>query len=306
MKRLLALALVVTLVLSPLTAAAQVVEYYHTDALGSVRAITNAAGAVIERHDYLPFGEECTTGPCASNPGVGAGQPRKFTGKERDAETSLDYVSARYLAPRLGRFTTKDPVIDPAAFRDPQRWNRYGYVRNNPMRFTDPDGRLAVSPIPIQVSAPAKTAVTACLAGGPVCIAIAVGATVVTVVLIHEHNVNDGYERQRREIAKENERILREQDERTLREQEEEGAADLQPQAGGAGGRGPKFPRNHQYYKTLEEAREQRRNVDEAQELDRLDGKDRINSTGKSNQSEKNQLGKLKSIEDLPKEDPQE
>ena len=69
------------------SASAQVVEYYHLDGLGNVRAMTDASGNVTERHDYLPFGEECTTGPCAANPGVGAGQPRKFTGKERDTET---------------------------------------------------------------------------------------------------------------------------------------------------------------------------------------------------------------------------
>ncbi len=39
-------------------ASAQVVEYYHVDAVGSVRALTSQAGQVIERHDYLPFGEE--------------------------------------------------------------------------------------------------------------------------------------------------------------------------------------------------------------------------------------------------------
>ena len=45
------------------SASAQVVEYYHLDGLGNVRAVTDALRNVIERHDYLPFGEECTTGP---------------------------------------------------------------------------------------------------------------------------------------------------------------------------------------------------------------------------------------------------
>src|SRR4029450_12363845 len=68
---------------------AQVIRYFHLDAIGSVRARTGAGGTVVERHDYLPFGDECTTGPCAANPGAGAGQPRKFTGQTRDAETGL-------------------------------------------------------------------------------------------------------------------------------------------------------------------------------------------------------------------------
>ena len=123
-------------------ASAQVVEYYHLDGLGNVRAITDAAGNVTERHDYLPFGEECTTGPCATNPGVGVGQPRRFTGKERDQETGLDYFGARYYGSKISRFTTVDPVY---TWRDnlvdPQRWNRYAYGRNNPFRYVDPDGR---------------------------------------------------------------------------------------------------------------------------------------------------------------------
>ena len=121
---------------------AQIVEYYHLDGLGNVRAITDAAGNVTERHDYLPFGEECTTGPCATNPGVGAGQPRKFTGKERDQETGLDYFGARYYGSKIGRFATVDPTMTiQENLLDPQRWNRYAYGRNNPLRFVDPDGR---------------------------------------------------------------------------------------------------------------------------------------------------------------------
>ena len=121
---------------------AQIVEYYHLDGLGNVRAITDAAGNVTERHDYLPFGEECTTGPCATNPGVGAGQPRKFTGKERDQETGLDYFGARYYGSKMGRFTTVDPVVNiKASLLNPQRWNRYSYSLNSPIRFNDPDGR---------------------------------------------------------------------------------------------------------------------------------------------------------------------
>jgi hypothetical protein len=69
-------------------ARAQVVEYYHTDAIGNVRAITDASGNVIERHDYQPYGEEWLP--------QGGTQPLRFTGKERDAETGLDYFGARY------------------------------------------------------------------------------------------------------------------------------------------------------------------------------------------------------------------
>ena len=140
MKRLL---LTLVTLLSPTLGWAQIVEFYHLDGLGSVRAVTDMSGAVVERHDYLPFGEEWCAGPpsgvCGS---VTAGQPKRFTGKERDAETGLDYFGARYYGSKIGRFTTVDPVLDQkAALVNPQKWNRYAYGLNNPLRFVDPDGR---------------------------------------------------------------------------------------------------------------------------------------------------------------------
>src|SRR5262245_23983313 len=122
---------------------ADTVRYYHLDGVGNVRAITDKNGVVVERHDYLPFGEEWCPG---SPPGVcGApppGQPRRFTGKERDTETGFDYFGARYYGSKIGRFTSADPVLNhQAALTNPQRWNRYAYVSNSPLRYVDPDGR---------------------------------------------------------------------------------------------------------------------------------------------------------------------
>jgi RHS repeat-associated protein len=110
------------------------VRYYHLDALGSVRAVTDAAGALVSSHDFLPFGEEWAP---PSSPDT-----RLFTGKERDAESGLDYFGARYYRADLGRFTSIDPASDiERSLPDPERWHRYSYVRNNPLRFVDPDGR---------------------------------------------------------------------------------------------------------------------------------------------------------------------
>jgi RHS repeat-associated protein len=117
------------------TAAAQtaeVVEYYHLDALGSVRAVTNQSGTVVRTHDYRPFGE-------GENPAAGS-EPTRFTGKERDAESGLDYFGARYYASRSARFTTADPAHVGGNIFDPQSWNAYAYARNNPLRYTDPSG----------------------------------------------------------------------------------------------------------------------------------------------------------------------
>jgi RHS repeat-associated protein len=110
------------------------VVYYHTDAIGSVRMVTDANQQVVARYDYLPFGEPWTVPP---DPDV-----RQFAGKERDAETLFDYFGARYYASGTGRFATPDQALGTtSATLNPQLWNRYAYVSNNPLRKVDPDGR---------------------------------------------------------------------------------------------------------------------------------------------------------------------
>ena len=64
----------------------------------------------------------------------------QFTGKDRDTESGLDYVGARYRSGAQGRFTTVDPMMASARATDPQTWNRYTYTLNNPLRFVDPNG----------------------------------------------------------------------------------------------------------------------------------------------------------------------
>jgi len=115
---------------APASAQTDQVTYYHTDAIGSVRMITDAAGQVVQRHDYLPFGEEWGNQPQ---------DKRMFAGKEQDQETGFDYVGARYYASGNGRFTTPDDssYMDPF---DPQSMNRYAYVYNNPLWYIDPTG----------------------------------------------------------------------------------------------------------------------------------------------------------------------
>jgi RHS repeat-associated protein len=141
------IAVAIGVLFTPATARAQSEEvvYYHTDAIGSVRAITDATGAVIERYDFLPFGEALpSTVP----------ETRQFAGKERDAETGLDYFGARHHMSGIGRFTSVDPVMNvEAALTDPQRWNRFSYARSNPFVFIDPDGRDITTPLTFQQTA---------------------------------------------------------------------------------------------------------------------------------------------------------
>jgi RHS repeat-associated protein len=87
--------------------------------------------------------------PAISNTATGFGAlgydfrvgPRS-TGKERDAETGLDYFGARYFSGAHGRFTSVDPSMLSVALRNPQSWNRYSYTLNNPLRYIDPNGEL--------------------------------------------------------------------------------------------------------------------------------------------------------------------
>lgn len=108
---------------------AQTVEYVHTDALGSVVAITDAAGTVIERNEYEPYGNDLT----------GAKDGPGYTGHVSDAATGLSYMQQRYYDPSIGRFLSVDPVT--ADGNPGGNFNRYWYANNNPYKFTDPDGR---------------------------------------------------------------------------------------------------------------------------------------------------------------------
>jgi RHS repeat-associated protein len=70
----------------------------------------------------------------------------KFTGKERDAESGLDNFGARYNASTMGRFMTPDPKMPSLKhLANPQKWNKYAYVLNNPLALVDPDGREEVT-----------------------------------------------------------------------------------------------------------------------------------------------------------------
>jgi len=70
---------------------------------------------------------------------------RQFAGKERDAESGLDYFGARYYGSALGRFTSPDWSAKPQAIpyarlENPQSLNLYTYLPDNPLRGVDPDG----------------------------------------------------------------------------------------------------------------------------------------------------------------------
>src|SRR5581483_7478045 len=115
--------------------------YYHGDHLGSARLMTAAGGWPIWQATFLPYGYEMNAQSSVNN--------YKFTGQERDsaAEGALDHTLYRKLNWRLGRWMTPDPgglaVVDPF---NPQSWNRYAYVNNNPLNAVDPFGLSCEDP----------------------------------------------------------------------------------------------------------------------------------------------------------------
>lgn len=111
------------------------VSYLTSDNLGSPRINTDQNGGVTARHDYHSFGGEIARASYG-----GDSVRKKFTGYERDIESELDFAQARYHDYDLGRFQTPDPLMASAQRINPQTLNRYSYVINNPLRFTDSSG----------------------------------------------------------------------------------------------------------------------------------------------------------------------
>jgi RHS repeat-associated protein len=118
--------------------AATGVFYYFSDHLKTASMITDSAGNIKAESDYYPWGGELQFVNNDPN-------HYKFTGKERDTESGLDYFGARYYSNGLGRFITPDwaakaTAVPYAEFSDPQSLNLYSYVRNIPTTRIDADG----------------------------------------------------------------------------------------------------------------------------------------------------------------------
>ncbi len=105
-----------------------VTRYFLSDRL-SVRVVMDTGGSVIGRQSHLPFGEALGAS--------GQQDKRKLTSYERDDESGLDYAINRYNKVTLGRFQSADPYQASGHRVDPQSWNRYSYVKNDPINWTD-------------------------------------------------------------------------------------------------------------------------------------------------------------------------
>jgi RHS repeat-associated protein len=105
-------------------------HFYIADQVGTASLELGSNGYPVWKGEFRPFGAELDPGNTSNR--------FKFTGKERDAESGLDYMDARYYGSSMGRFMSPDPLG--GHLEDPQTLNRYAYARNNPLSFSDPTG----------------------------------------------------------------------------------------------------------------------------------------------------------------------
>ncbi len=122
--------------------------YTYTDHLGSVVAMSDTAGGVVSGSlaRYDPFGNYRTWPGSNVNPLI---SDRGFTGHVHDntgdyptQNVGLIYMNARYYLPEVGRFVSADTIVPEA--KEPQSYNRYAYVHNSPLNFTDPTGHREI------------------------------------------------------------------------------------------------------------------------------------------------------------------
>jgi len=114
-------------------------RYFHTDHLGSISVISDENGLVVERLSYDAWGKRRNpNGTDDSTGSITSQSTRGFTGEEQLSVGGLVHLNGRVYDPLLARFTSADPTVtDPMNM---QGWNRYSYVGNDPLAFTDPNG----------------------------------------------------------------------------------------------------------------------------------------------------------------------
>ena len=124
--------LAVSFMMFNLSIKAETVTYYVNDALGSPIATMDSSGTLDWKESYHPYGES-RINASQNEDDIG------YTGHQKDSETGLTYMQARYYDPVVGRFYGNDPI----GFRDIHSFNRYAYANNNPYKYIDPDGKVA-------------------------------------------------------------------------------------------------------------------------------------------------------------------
>ncbi len=146
------------------TQSATTTRYFHHDQLGSIAAISDTAGAVVERLAYDPWGKRRFINTTPGLPDnldaiVGVSTDRGYTMHEHLDEMGVIHMNGRIYDPLIGRFMSADPFIQSPGHL--QSYNRYAYVMNNPLAFTDPSGFSAWTRFRDRVLKPAAAIVVA-------------------------------------------------------------------------------------------------------------------------------------------------
>jgi len=113
--------------------AGTVLDYYHPDHLQSSTVLSDGSGGLVQHYEYSAFGNQRYQFKTTPFP-----VSKRYTGQVLDEETGLYFYGARYYAPELGRFIQADGLITDLS--NPQNFNRYTYVLNNPFKHVDPTG----------------------------------------------------------------------------------------------------------------------------------------------------------------------
>ncbi|MGH9949211.1 MAG: RHS repeat domain-containing protein, partial [Pyrinomonadaceae bacterium] len=125
------------------------VSYLQQDWQGSVRTVSNSNGFVISRTDHTAFGESIPSGVGLRTSAQGywgtVATRQGYGLTERDEATGLDHTWFRKNEASAGRWTSPDPYKGSMDLGDPQSFNRYSYVVNQPTNFVDPSGLFCVT-----------------------------------------------------------------------------------------------------------------------------------------------------------------
>ncbi len=113
-------------------------EYLHRDHLGSIDTITDANGAIVEKLSFDAFGKRRLSNWNSGVPSIVSNNTRGYTGHEMLDAVGLIHMNGRVYDPLLGRFMSADPTMQFP--KNMQNYNRYSYVLNNPLSYTDPSG----------------------------------------------------------------------------------------------------------------------------------------------------------------------
>lgn len=113
-------------------------RYLHGDHVGSGAAVTDAGGGLVERRQFSPFGDKTDNDGLPAFASPSADFTSGFTGHDHDAELGLVNMRGRMYDPLSSSFLTPDPLVSAPLYG--QAYNRYSYVWNTPLKYTDPTG----------------------------------------------------------------------------------------------------------------------------------------------------------------------